>query len=256
MYGYGKAIERKSCFCKSLLICALSKFKFRHFEILQTDNPLKVGTDSLVLGTLVTSEIAHRVLDLGTGTGILALMMAQKFPDAQIEAIELHKFGARECEQNFLNCLWSDRLHLIQGDYYEFPFSKKYDLIVSNPPYHVETIISKYQDMDNAKRTDLKNFKQLLQKISDLLLIEGTAWLILPYSLFEQINPYLTDLQLFIHQLITIHGNERKQKKRVVFSFGHLKKNTITSELTIRNLDGTYTDAYKTLTKDFHDRLL
>jgi len=109
----------------------LSVFRFKYFDVKQEKNPLKVGTDSMLLGAFIEASGHKRALDLGSGTGVLSLMIAQKNPIITIDAIEIHEDGSQECRENFASSPWSERLTVFQGDYFIFPFQSKYDLIFS-----------------------------------------------------------------------------------------------------------------------------
>ncbi len=110
-------------------------FQFKYFRISQNRTALKVGTDSMLLGAFVSAKNPKYALDLGAGTGVLSLMLCQKFPTLNVEAIEIDKGAFQDCLSNVKQSSWSEQVNAIQGDYFSHVFSRSYDLIVSNPSF-------------------------------------------------------------------------------------------------------------------------
>ena len=110
-------------------------FRFKQFNIVQENAAMKVGTDSVLLGSWAPSTNPKRILDIGTGTGILALMLAQRFSRAELIAVELDRDALVDAEFNVAHSNWSERISVLQGDFMDLSFSNHFDLILSNPPY-------------------------------------------------------------------------------------------------------------------------
>ena len=136
-------------------------------------SPLKVGTDSMVLGSFISSDSKLQGLDLGAGTGVLSLMLAQKNQKLQIDAVEIDANVANECDLNFQNSKWRKNLKCISADYLQFEFNKKYDLIFSNPPYHFENTLSPDNGVNISKHSLLSDFIQFFQLVKQLLTENG-----------------------------------------------------------------------------------
>ena len=113
-----------------------SIFQFKQFDLDQTNCGMKISTDGIAFGSWVDASGADRILDVGVGSGLLSLMLAQRFPNAIIDAIEIEPTAAQRARENFENSPWSERLNLIEEDFKNFTATEKYDLVVSNPPYY------------------------------------------------------------------------------------------------------------------------
>jgi tRNA1Val (adenine37-N6)-methyltransferase len=230
----------------------LSVFRFKQFDVKQTNNPLKVGTDAMLLGAFIDATDKKSGLDLGTGTGVLSLMVAQKNSEIQLDAVEINSLAAAECSFNFEQSIWSNRLKCLDGDYLSIDFQKRYDLIFSNPPYHLESIIGENLDYNRAKHSDSNELAELIRLVNRILSKEGDFWLILPFQLQTYIQELAGENQLFCKQLIQIHAKENKPNTRTIFQFQKKQSNLVVSDFYIRNADNSYTEAYIQLTKAFH----
>lgn len=229
-----------------------SIFKFKEFDILQKDAVLKVGTDSMLLGAIIDSRISKKGLDLGAGTGVLSLMLAQKNENISIEAIEMDIPTYKECQFNFHESRWSDRLTAIQGNYFEYPFEEKYDLIFSNPPFHIEGAGNAKASNVISKHSSINDFGRLSTLVLKNLSKSGIFWIIVPYFLYEVIVKNKIFKELNINYLCVIHSKPNKLNSRVVIQFSFFNHNTVVDELILRNIDNSYTNEYVGLTKQFH----
>ena len=230
----------------------MSVFRFKLFDVKQANNPLKVGTDAMLLGAFIDATDKKSGLDLGTGTGVLSLMVAQKNTEIQLDAIEINSLAAAECSYNFEQSVWSNRLNCFEGDYLKIDFQKRYDLIFSNPPYHLESIIGTDLDYNRAKHSDSNEFVELFHLVNRILNEEGDFWLILPFQLQTYIQKIAIENQLLCKQLIQIHAKENKPNTRIIFQFQKKPSNLSVTDFYIRNTDNSYTNEYVQLTKEFH----
>ncbi len=218
-------------------------------------SPLKVGTDSMLLGSFISSDSKLQGLDLGSGTGVLSLMLAQKNQKLQIDAVEIDANVANECDLNFQNSKWRKNLRCISADYLQFEFKKKYDLIFSNPPYHFENILSPDNGVNISKHSLLSDFIQFFQLVKQLLTENGDFWIILPFSSSDQLTKLANEQGLFLKEYICIHSKPSKKNIRVIMNFSSKKQDAIRErEFVIRNENNSYSDDYITLTKDFHSK--
>ncbi len=230
----------------------MSVFRFKQFDVKQANNPLKVGTDAMLLGAFIDATDKKLGLDLGTGTGVLSLMVAQKNTEIQLDAVEINSFAAAECSFNFEQSVWSNRLKCLEGNYLTIDFEKCFDLIFTNPPYHIESIIGENLDYNRAKHSDSNELAELFRLVNRILSEDGDFWLILPFQLQTYIQEIAGENQLYCKQLIQIHAKENKRNTRVVFQFQKKQSNLSITDFYIRNADNSYTEAYIQLTKAYH----
>jgi tRNA1Val (adenine37-N6)-methyltransferase len=233
----------------------MSKFHFKEFSIVQDVSAMKVGTDAMVLGALIDSCGKERCLDIGTGTGVISLMIAQRNPKIQIEAIEIDFDSAKEAKINFQNSDWSEQLNVIHVDFKEFNSEQQYDLIVSNPPYFENGILNESTRKANTRHEESLPLTDLFQKVAALLTLKGHFWLILPYETSSKWKKSAKELNLYCEQEITVFGKPNVPK-RTVFCFSRTGVECTPSFLVIRNEDNMYTEQYKQLTIDFHGVVL
>ena len=170
-------------------------FRFKQFAVEQDDVAMKVGTDGVLLGAWANCEGAKRILDIGTGTGVIALQMAQRNAEAQIHAVEIDEAAAKRARANFDNSPWAERLNVEQTAVQEFSPAEKFDLIVSNPPYFVDSLLPPDTKRSTARHTHDLTFEELDNAVARLLAGDGKFALILPVTEFEK---YLTFTQLHL----------------------------------------------------------
>lgn len=235
----------------------MSVFQFKQFSIRHQDAAMKVGTDSVLLGCLVqATHSVHRILDIGSGSGLLAMMMAQRFEEATIDAVEIDKAAAAEAAQNMSESKWSSRLQLFSVSFQEFVQQSEstYDLVVSNPPYYVaeaNTLIEDVQRQTARHQSEL-SFADFLTGVFKLLTANGTCWVILPKQEGEAFMEMLTPHGFFLSDLIYVYPKQGKQYNRIIIGFGKTGNSSVQpQEFYIYAEDGTYTSSYYETTKDF-----
>jgi len=207
----------------------------------------------MLLGSLVNADSPGYILDVGTGCGVLSLMMAQRFTNAFISALEIDNDSCIDAQFNFTKSVWSDRLELINQDFFEFCSLLKFDLIISNPPFHFEEVKSENSRKNKAKRWTKSEFQQFYSKCTELSHLRTDLFLIVPYLWQDEHLSMATLFGWQAHLKIIIHGKSDKQNSRVVINFKReIVNECMVSEITIRNVDGTYSDEYIVLTKEFH----
>ena len=232
----------------------MSVFRFQQFSVKHADSAMKVGTDALVLGSLISFPNASSGLDIGTGSGVIALMVAQEHPNLYIDAIELDLAAANEASFNFKASPFSDRLACICGDFTQFQTEKKYDLIFSNPPFFEGSFKSLNQKRNAARHDDGLPLLILFQQVSNVLSENGLFWIILPATTFETHLVTARQEGLECITEISIYGKPN-QLTRKIGCFE--KQSTHVSQLTqksivIRDESGNYTADYRQLTQYFH----
>ena len=236
-------------------------FSFRQFDIRHRDSLLKVNTDAVLLGALIQSaEPVKTILDIGTGCGIIALMAAQKFTDAKIDAIEIDQASCDEAVFNFENSKFSSRLkgHHQSLQEYEMP-GFKYDLILSNPPYFESPQFSKGNNLQDIRESRKKSatqyslsFEELILHSSMILHEEGKLWLIIPTPAKEKIEAIGRSHKLFLQKDFSIRSKPGSDVIRSVLCFGFNELICETSALTIYNSDGTRHAEYVEITMEYY----
>jgi len=215
---------------------------------------MKINTDGVILGAFSTfSSLAkdHRVLDIGTGTGVIAMMLAQRFETAIVDALEIDETAAQAAQLNFLNAPFSDRLLVFTGDIATFEAPDQYDLIVSNPPFFVNDLKSTEARKSLARHAATDFFESMVAKSAELLSDQGLLWLILPVKQADLVIEL--GLAKGLHQIrvVNIHSDIDKPLIRKVICLGRHIEDLKEETFYIYESEKLYTAAYKTLLKDF-----
>jgi tRNA1Val (adenine37-N6)-methyltransferase len=233
-------------------------FYFKEFNVIQSKSAMKIGTDAVLLGAWV--QLSHhemKVLDVGAGTGVLSLQIAQRSIANTIDAVEIDPDAFEECVTNFENSPWGDRLYCYHAGFVQFysEIDEAYDLIISNPPYF-ESSLTKNSVADSreiARFQDRLNFDELLKGVSLLLTEHGQFSLILPYSDRELMIKKAEAYALFPYNILNVKGNPTSPFKRSLITFRRKKTDNISQkELTIEITRHKYTQDYIGLVKDFY----
>ncbi len=233
----------------------MSIFQFRDFAVRQTNSALKVGTDAMIFGASINSYDKLRALDIGTGTGVLSLMVAQCNTEIKIDSIDVNREALQDAGFNFENSPYAKRLNAIHCDFVHFDSSKKYDLIFSNPPFYTDNLKGENESLNLAKHVGVLTPRVLMKKVSRLLNETGSFWVIWPSERFRELS-YEANLQDFFVKHKTIVFGKPKTPKRIIAEFVKHECEVVETALTVRDDKGKYTAAYITLTKEFHDRAL
>lgn len=233
----------------------MSIFNFRHFQITQSNAALKVGTDAMLLGSLCHWDAPENLLDIGTGTGVLALMCAQRFSLKTIVALEMDDAAVIDARNNAENSPFSTPISVVHSSLQDFETGTRFDAIVSNPPYFENSYKNEDGRLTQARHTDSLSYEDLLFHIHRLLTPTGSAWIIVPSDSETRIRELAYDQQLFARTKITVNGKPEKPI-RVVLELSKMASKLQESQITVRDTAGNYTEEYKVLTKEFHDREL
>jgi len=231
-------------------------FQCKQFSVQQSKSAMKIGTDSILIGAWTPLDAEpFSVLDIGAGTGILGLMMAQRSNAEQIDAIEVDDDAFEECVLNFENSPWADRLYCYHADLQEFVDEMEdehYDLIVANPPFYSENHFSPDDSRTMARFQASMPFEHLLESVAVLLAEEGVFSVIIPFKEEAYFIKLAADFGLFPFQITNVRGNVETPLIRSMIAFSRISKECNKDELAIEISRHTYTDAYKTLTQDFY----
>ncbi len=230
-------------------------FRFKQFTIQQDQCAMKIGTDGVLLGASAPiSEQTNSILDIGAGTGVIALMLAQRSAAETIEALEIDDPAYEQCVHNFEASPWADRLFCYHAGLDEFvaELDEPYDLIVSNPPFYAEQVSSGNTARDMARQNQSLPFDELLEGVSQLLAEDGLFATIIPFKEEKDFIVLANAFKLIPHKIVHVKGNPTSEFKRSLLTFGFQKKKLITETLTIELERHKYTTAYKELTKEFY----
>ncbi len=231
-------------------------FQFKQFTIHQDKTAMKVGTDGVLLGAWAPIEHhPNAILDIGTGTGLIALMLAQRSSAEQIDALEIDENAYEQTVDNFENSPWGDRLfcfHAGLDEFIEEP-EDEYDLIVSNPPFYIEDYKTDNEQRDLARFQDALPFEDLVEA-ADLLLSEnGIFAVIIPFKEEAKFLDLAKDAELFPIKITRVKGTPTTDIKRSLLAFSRTENTNFSiNELVIETARHQYTEDYITLTKDFY----
>ncbi|WP_418264689.1 tRNA1(Val) (adenine(37)-N6)-methyltransferase [Flavobacterium faecale] len=231
-------------------------FQFKQFSVAQDKTAMKVGTDGVLLGAW--APIDHRpfnVLDIGAGTGLIALMLAQRSHAEQIDALEIDDLAYEQAVGNFENSPWGDRLFCFHAGLDEFIDDPEgeYDLIVSNPPFYSEDYKSNTDQRDLARFQDAMPFEELIEA-ADLFLSEnGVFAVIIPFKEEEKFVALAKEFELYPFKITRVKGTAQSEIKRSLLAFSRVELVEIAvNELIVENARHDYTDDYIQLTKEFY----
>jgi tRNA1Val (adenine37-N6)-methyltransferase len=216
---------------------------------------MKIGTDSVLLGAWTSlKEKPFSILDIGAGTGVLSLMLAQRSHAEVIDAIEIDEHAYEQCVDNFENSSWSDRLFCYHASLEEFAdeIEDTYDLIISNPPFYSEDYKTENNQRDLARFTDAMPFNLLVESVSKLLSKNGVFSVIIPFKEEQQFIGLASKANLFPNRILQVKGSLTSELKRSLIEFSFSKSEIERNELIIETSRHQYTADYINLTKDFY----
>jgi tRNA1Val (adenine37-N6)-methyltransferase len=214
---------------------------------------MKIGTDAILLGTWANIENTEKILDIGTGCGIIALMLAQR-SKVSIDAVEIDKNSALQAVYNFNHSQWVNKMRVFNTSFQTFvnSVSAKYDVIVSNPPYFRDALKSDNSLKNLARHTDTLSFEDLITGISELLSPQGKACMILPVTESITLKRIAEFNGLFCNHQTEVISRKGFVPNRLLMEFCKVKRDLKENSLCILNEDLSYTDEFIVLTKDFY----
>jgi tRNA1Val (adenine37-N6)-methyltransferase len=230
-------------------------FHFKKFSIDDSNAAMKIGTDAVLLGAWADCKNATHVLDIGTGSGILALMMAQRNPDAVIIAVEIDPDAAGLAKENVKLSPWPDRIQVYNTSFQEFSMVTKYkfNLVICNPPFFTNSLKSPGKSRNLARHNDSLPVSELLKFTSDLLTDPGKAFFIIPANDFENWKQEAAKHSLFVSVLTFVRSTSGHNPHRVLVMFTKQKPaEIIKNNISIYISNSIYTPEYVELTKDFY----
>lgn len=230
-----------------------SFFQFKEFGVHQDKCAMKISTDGVILGAYSGSGNPVNILDIGIGTGVVSLMLAQRFPKAQITGVEIDEEAFLQASTNAGNSPWADRITFLNQSFQDFYLSEnpKFDLIVSNPPFYQNHLKSKDQKRNMALHNDSLPFSILMEGTAGLLNEGGSFWVILPLDQMKILEGEAFKLGLSSRYSLIIKDNPQKKPHREIRSFSFNNTSLNPNELIIKDIHNSYSSAYAALLKDF-----
>lgn len=227
-------------------------FRFRRFEVRNRDSALKVGTDAVLLGAAMTVLPSDRTaLDIGTGTGVIALMTAQRSSRCRIVGIDIDARSASEAAYNFASSPWADRLSAICSPLAEYQAGQKFDLIFSNPPYFDGSLKNPDAREAAARHEESLSYPDIIAYAADNLTADGHLSLILPSDRLTGLRRSAASFGLSPFRILHIKTTESKPPRRVIVEFSRVRTEVKDTYLTLSE-GGVRTEDYRLLTADFY----
>jgi len=231
-------------------------FRFRQFTVHQDKCAMKVGTDAVLLGSWLQPESASRILDIGTGTGLIALMLAQR-SIADIDAIDIDGGAYSQAKENFRISPWFNRLYIHQESLQNFASNceKRYELIVSNPPYFHHASKPPEESRSTARHNETLPYIELIDGVKKLLTDDGVFGVILPFKEGMEFMDLAQSHGLFCHRLARVKTVADKPEKRLLMEFNQHFGLLNEEEIVIQDDDHSFSNQYVELTRDYYIQL-
>jgi tRNA1Val (adenine37-N6)-methyltransferase len=229
-------------------------FKFKQFDVDQTGCAMKINTDGVLLGALANLEAPETILDIGTGTGVIALMLAQRFSNAKIDAVEIDESAANTARKNFANSPFANRLNIYPTsfeDFFDQHPDKKYDLIVSNPPFYINSLKSPQKGREIAKHANMGFFEKLIEDAAAHLGQKGTCCLIFPTDTAELLLKIGVEHRLFLAKSTIIRSYSDSEPHRMILSFSSKQIEVSETDFTIYKAVNVYSEEYTKLLQPY-----
>ncbi|HNX44651.1 MAG TPA: methyltransferase [Bacteroidales bacterium] len=228
-------------------------FRFKQFCLSDENATMKTGTDAVLLGSWAGVTGCRRILDIGTGSGIIALMLAQRC-EAMVDAIEIDEASALQAENNVHQSPWPDRIKVHHTSFQAFAASttERYDAVISNPPFFSRALKAPDPVRCRARHDDELPAGELIRDAVKILLTGGKIHLVVPFRDLKKWETEASFQQLYCINVTHVIPKEGKPPFRALVTFSGKPGSLIKESLVIHNSDGSYTDDYRNLTKDFY----
>jgi tRNA1Val (adenine37-N6)-methyltransferase len=231
-----------------------STFYFKQFKVEDGQSTMKVGTDAVLLGVVADLEKVENILEIGTGCGVIAFILAQR-SKARIDAIEIDAESVVQARDNVKDNRWKDRINIIHSSLQDFAKQpgKKYDLIISNPPYFSGSLKSSDKKRNISRHDESLSFEELIDGSLKLMLPAANLWIILPVNESRIFMEKAGNSGLFVHYHLKIAHKSGGEYQRVIIQFRKTSSDKINEQtIAIKNEDDSFTEAYINLTRDFY----
>ncbi len=228
-------------------------FQFKQFSVEDNTSTMKVGTDAVLLGAWTNVQNAKNILEIGTGSGVISIMLAQR-SEVKIEAIDIDKNSVDQASDNFKNSPWDKHLSAKHFSLKEFMIENKnrYDLIISNPPFFIDSLKSPNKNKTRSKHTDELSYSDLIRGLIHFLSPQGRACIILPYNESKSFINLARIEKLYLNKQLLIKPKKDKVANRVLMEFSFKKVSLNETKIYLREIDNSFSDEYKNLSKDYY----
>ncbi len=226
-------------------------FRFKQFSVEHQQSSMKVGTDAVLLGAWADCDLAGSILDIGTGCGVISLILAQRC-SAQITGIDIHNESIREASQNFAKSPWAKQLIAIHTRLQDYNPPSKFNLIVSNPPFFRNCLKVQNPIRNKARHDDALSFEELLIGVDSLLAPKGVFSIILPMAEYQVFEKIASHFQLFPAKKVQVFSIPGKPCRRVLAELVRGGTSCAVTDLAIHEADGSFSHEYKQLTSAYY----
>lgn len=231
-------------------------FKFKQFTVWHDKCAMKVGTDGVLLGAWASVCDAHRILDVGTGTGLVALMLAQRsLSSAVIVALEIDEIAAMQATENVNHSPWKDRMEVVWADFRSYQSAEKFDVIVSNPPYFVDSLECPDRQRRVARHNDSLTYEELLEGVSGLLAPSGTFTIVIPMDVAERVKAIAATRKMYAVRQLNVITKPGSPPKRALIVFSFSNQECVVEELFTEVARHQYSEEYIELVREYYLRL-
>ena len=236
----------------------MKPFQFKEFSVNQDKTAMKIGTDAVLLGAWADiTRQPDSILDIGSGTGVISLMLAQRTNAMTIDAVEIDEHAYEQTVENFEQSDWGDRLFCYNASFQEFAKEmtedeETYELIISNPPFYTDSFETNDDARNKARFTSALSFEDLLNGVANILAKKSDFVTIIPFKEEADFIALAKQNNLFLNRVCHVRGTPESDIKRSLLSFSFEETKLLKEMLTIEIARHEYTEAYKKLTKDFY----
>lgn len=228
-------------------------FQFKQFTVWHDKCAMKVGTDGVLLGAWTSVRGAHRILDVGTGTGLVALMLAQRSAaNIKIVALEIDAAAVKQAEENVARSLWKDRIEVVSADFKQYQSSDKFDVIVSNPPYFVDSLECPDRQRNAARHNDTLTYEELLEGVAGLLAEDGAFTIVIPMDVADKVKRIAFAKKLYAVRQLNVITKPGGIPKRALITFTFSTQECVVEELLTELARHQYSEEYIALTRDYY----
>lgn len=228
-------------------------FQFKQFTVWHDKCAMKVGTDGVLLGAWTSVQNAHKILDVGTGTGLVALMLAQRsLPDADIVALEIDETAAGQARENVTRSPWKERVEVVQTDFRSYQSSDKFDVVVSNPPYFVDSLECPDQQRNAARHNDSLTYEELLEGVAGLLAEDGAFTIVIPVDVADRVKMIAAVKNLYAVRQLNVITKPGGVPKRTLITFTFSNQECVVEELLTELARHQYSEEYIALTREYY----
>jgi len=229
-------------------------FQFKKFIIHHDRCAMKVGTDGVLLGAWTNAENARRILDIGVGSGLISLMLAQRYPSASVVGIDIDEDAIAQAKENAELSPWKDRIELFVADVCEFSKNEnmQFDAIVSNPPYFVDSLGCPDQQRNSARHNDSLTYEELLEGVTGLLTENGTFTIVIPMDVADRVKMIASEKKLQAVRQLNVITKPGGIPKRTLITFSFSNQECIVEELLTEVARHQYSKEYIALTREYY----